>query len=58
VSEREMVHVRLPKPLIKKLDHLAVELDEYRSGAIEKILQWAVVELERQGPASLVPVTQ
>jgi metal-responsive CopG/Arc/MetJ family transcriptional regulator len=53
-----MVHVRLPKPLIKKLDHLAVELDEYRSGAIEKILQWAVVELERQGPASLVPVTQ
>ena len=52
-SEREMVHVRLPKPLIRKLDHLAVDLDEYRSGAIEKILVWAVGELDKRGPAQL-----
>jgi hypothetical protein len=52
VPEKEMVHIRLSKPLIKKLDHLAVDFDEYRSNAVERILEWAVGEIEKRGGAS------
>lgn len=51
--EKEMVHIRLPKPLIRKLDHLAVDMDEYRSNAIERVLVWAVDEIEKRGSAHL-----
>jgi len=47
-DDKEMVHVRLPRFLIKKIDHMAVDADLYRAGAVERILIWAVEQLERE----------
>jgi hypothetical protein len=48
VEQREMVHVRLPKSLVREIDHLAVDWDTYRNGAVERLLTWAV-EQQRTG---------
>ena len=43
VSEaRVMVHVRLSKPLVREIDHLAVDWDTYRNEAVERLLTWAI----------------
>ena len=52
-DNREMVHVRLHKSLIREIDHLAVDWDTYRNGAVERLLSWAV-EQQRSGKA-LIP---
>ena len=37
-----MVHVRLPKELMKQVDHLGVDWDEFRSGAMERLLRLGI----------------
>lgn len=37
-EQRETVHVRLPKRMVKQIDHLAVDADMYRQGMFEKLL--------------------
>jgi predicted transcriptional regulator len=39
---RTMIHVRLPKDLVKKVDHLAVELESDRARAMEHLLRQAL----------------
>jgi hypothetical protein len=47
-DDKEMVHVRLPRSLVKRIDHMAVDADLYRAGAIERILVWAVERLDTE----------
>ena len=42
-----MIHIRLPKPLIRRVDHVAVDWDLDRARAIERLLERALeVEVE------------
>ena len=50
-QDRDMVHVRLPRSLIREIDHLAVDWDTYRAGAIERLLVWAVHQYKHRGLA-------
>ena len=52
---RKMVHVRLPKPLIREIDHLAVDWDTYRNKAVERLLAWA---MEQQRTGKILETTQ
>ena len=38
----EVIHVRLPKELVKRIDHLAVDEDLYRQDTIKKLLTIAL----------------
>ena len=48
-EDSEIVHVRLPKELIKKIDHLAVDEDLYRQGVFERLLVIALDVVGEQG---------
>ena len=48
-EDSEIVHVRLPKELIKKIDHLAVDEDLYRQGVFERLLVIALEVVGEQG---------
>ena len=41
-----MVHVRLPKPLVKRVDHLAVDWETDRARAVQRLLEEAVAHAE------------
>lgn len=41
-NERPMIHVRLSKSLLKKVDHAAVDLELDRARTIERLLQVAL----------------
>jgi hypothetical protein len=43
-ESRPMIHIRLPKALIKQVDHVAVDLDKDRAKTIEQLL---AIALER-----------
>jgi len=47
---RPMIHIRLPKALIKSIDHVAVDLETDRARAIEHLLESALNSAERQTP--------
>ena len=49
-DDRKMVHVRLPKALIREIDHLAVDMDTFRNKAVEQLLTYAV-EQQKTGRA-------
>ena len=42
MEERPMVHIRLPKELLKAVDHESVELDLDRARTIESLLRKAL----------------
>lgn len=46
--DREMVHVRLDRELVRKIDHLAVDWRMYRNEAIERVLREGLMNLETQ----------
>ena len=41
-EEEVVIHIRLPRVLVKKLDHIAVNDDLYRSALYEKLLTSAI----------------
>jgi hypothetical protein len=41
-DERQQVIIRLAKGLVKELDHIAVDAEEYRQQTIERLLREAV----------------
>ena len=57
-EQSKMVHVRLPKTLIREIDHLAVDMDTFRNKAVEQLLAYAV-EQQRTGKVltSVIPET-
>lgn len=42
MDDRPLVHVRLPKPLVKQVDHLSVEWEKDRARTIEQLLTKAL----------------
>ena len=38
-DDRPMIHIRLPKPLIRQIDHVSVDLDQDRARTIERVLE-------------------
>jgi len=38
-EEEELIHVRLPKDLLRRFDHWRIDQRMFRSGGIEKILR-------------------
>lgn len=38
-EERPMIHIRLPKPLLKRVDHVRVDMERDRARTIEKLLE-------------------
>lgn len=38
-EDRMMVQVRLPRDLVRAVDHYAIEVDEYRAQAVERLLR-------------------
>ena len=49
VPPKVMVQVRLSAPLVKEVDHLSVEWEDYRAGTIERLLRQALDQLRQQG---------
>lgn len=47
-EDRPMVHIRLPKPLVRRVDHLAVDWDTDRARAVERLLRDAVPQAEER----------
>lgn len=50
--ERETVHVRMPRDLLKRLDHWAVEEDLPRDRAVTFLVRLALDNLNFQWPKS------
>lgn len=50
MDSRPMVHIRLPKTLVRRVDHLAVDRDLDRARAIEQLIEIALGSLETQEP--------
>jgi hypothetical protein len=48
-SDKEVVHLKLRRSLVKKIDHLAVDEDEYRQGMIERLLDFSMAYVEKVG---------
>ena len=38
-ADRPMIHVRLPKGLVKRVDHVSVEWEKDRARTIERLLE-------------------
>ena len=48
-DELRVVHIRLPRSLIRRVDHVGIELDlRDRARTIERILREALPEVERE----------
>jgi predicted transcriptional regulator len=45
-----MIHIRLPKALIKRVDHVAVDLDKDRAKTIEQLLDIALERFDEPVP--------
>ena len=41
-EDRPMIHIRLPKPLVKRVDHIAVDWEVDRARAIQRLLETAL----------------
>ncbi len=50
-SERVMLQVRLPKDLIKQLDHACIDWDLYRAELVEQLLRKGLKDYD--GPESV-----
>lgn len=50
---RPMIHIRLPKHLIKKVDHVAVDWDKDRAKTIESLLDLALQRIDEREIAHL-----
>ena len=48
-DDRLLVQVMLPRPLVKEVDHLAVEEDVYRVTIVERLLREALAVRKVQG---------
>jgi predicted transcriptional regulator len=44
--ERKMVHIRLPRALVKRLDRLAVEADLDRTQVVQRALEIGLPQVE------------
>ena len=44
-----MVHVRLPKELMRDVDHFAIDIDAFRSGAMERLLRIGLRQTRENG---------
>jgi hypothetical protein len=47
---RPMIHIRLPKAMIKSIDHISVDLDLDRARTIKRLLQQALDGYSHQAP--------
>jgi hypothetical protein len=47
--DKEVVHLKLRKSLVKRIDHLAVDQEEYRQGMIERLLDFAMAYVDKAG---------
>ena len=50
---KQQVVIRLDRDLVKRIDHIAVEWDDFRGAAIERLLSIAVEYVENQGELQL-----
>ena len=50
-SHEELIHVRLSKELVKRLDHYAVDEDIFRQTAFERLIKKALDDIGYQYPA-------
>jgi metal-responsive CopG/Arc/MetJ family transcriptional regulator len=48
-EDRPMIHIRLPKALVRRIDHVSVDLDIDRARTIERILERGLAEFENSG---------
>ena len=42
MDERPMIHIRLPRPLLKQVDHAGIEMERDRARTIEHLLEMAL----------------
>lgn len=49
-AARQRLVIELDKQLLKRIDHISVDWDYYRKGAIERLLEIAVAKVEEEGP--------
>ncbi len=49
MAEKQQVVIRLDKDLVKLIDHLSVDWENYRGEAIERLLTIAIQQLDKQG---------
>jgi hypothetical protein len=52
-DSRPMIHIRLPKPLVRRIDHVSVDLDIDRARTIEHLIEVALDCLEQHHPGGL-----
>ena len=50
MDEKKVAHFRLPKSLLREIDHLAVDWETTRQGAIQALLELAMTA-HRRGDA-------
>lgn len=50
VAERRLVQVRLPVPLVRRIDHLSVDLELTRQATVERLLEEALLVREMAAP--------
>lgn len=44
-EDREVIHIRMPRKLIKRLDHYAVDTDMFRDRAVSFLVELALDSL-------------
>lgn len=52
MDDRPMIHIRLPKALIRRVDHARVDMDQDRARAIERILELGLATIEKGEPVT------
>lgn len=52
MDKRSLVQVRLPRPLVKRVDHLAVEWDMNRTQTMERLLLRSIDVAEAEARAA------
>lgn len=50
-GDRVLVQVRLPKDLVKRIDHLSIDHDLYRAQMMERLVREGIKTYDRGGPS-------
>lgn len=50
-----VMHIKLPKELLRKLDHWAIERDMYRNAAVCELLAGALKDFEWPSSRAAIP---
>ena len=49
-KDEQMIHVRLPRELVRRVDHACVDLGLTRAGTVAKLLESALERLKEETP--------